>query len=232
MAETPETPHGQPDEQPVEQSLSDRLLDLFVFLPTGVVVTVAEELPKLAERGRDRLGVHVNSARAVGQFAVTAGGHELKRRSAGRGRPSTGPAAPPTRKATTRLRTIPYPEDRPPSTGPPPAPASGAAPTPPAAAPSPPPAPAPASPADVPATASGGGVRPTATVARPPVDAHVPAVATLAIPGFDTLSASQVVQRLDGLSRPELVAVRAYETSTRGRRTILSRVDQLLDERS
>jgi hypothetical protein len=41
-----------------------------------------------------------------------------------------------------------------------------------------------------------------------------------------------VVQRLDGLSRSELVAVRAYETSTRGRRTILSRVDQLLDERS
>ena len=64
------------------------------------------------------------------------------------------------------------------------------------------------------------------------VDAHVPGVATLAIPGFDTLSASQVVQRLDGLSRTELVAVRAYETSTRGRRTILSRVDQLLDERS
>jgi hypothetical protein len=229
MAETPETPHEETDEQPAEQSLSDRLLDLFVFLPTGVVVTVAEELPKLAERGRDRLGVHVNSARAVGQFAVTAGGHELKRRSAGRGRPSRGPAAPPARRATTRLRTIPYPEDRPSPTGPPPAPASAAAPTPPATAPSPPPAPA--SPADAPVTASGGGVQAT-TTPRPPVDAHVPAVATLAIPGFDTLSASQVVQRLDGLSRPELVAVRAYETSTRGRRTILSRVDQLLDERS
>jgi hypothetical protein len=61
---------------------------------------------------------------------------------------------------------------------------------------------------------------------------HVPPVSTLAIPGFDTLSASQVVQRLDGLNRAELVSVRAYEASTRGRRTILSRVDQLLDERS
>lgn len=61
---------------------------------------------------------------------------------------------------------------------------------------------------------------------------HVPLVSTLAIPGFDTLSASQVVQRLDGLTRAELVSVRAYEASTRGRRTILSRVDQLLDERS
>jgi hypothetical protein len=57
-------------------------------------------------------------------------------------------------------------------------------------------------------------------------------VTTLSIPGFDTLSASQVVQRLDGLNRTELVSVRAYEASTRGRRTILNRVDQLLDERS
>jgi hypothetical protein len=57
-------------------------------------------------------------------------------------------------------------------------------------------------------------------------------VSSLAIPGFDSLSASQVVQRLDGLNRQELVSVRAYESSTRGRRTILNRVDQLLDERS
>ena len=61
---------------------------------------------------------------------------------------------------------------------------------------------------------------------------HIPEVSTLSIPGFDSLSASQVVQRLDGLNRVELVSVRAYEASTRGRRTILSRVDQLLDERS
>lgn len=49
----------------------------------------------------------------------------------------------------------------------------------------------------------------------------------LAIPGYDSLSASQVVQRLGGLSAEELEAVRAYETATRGRRTILSRIAQL-----
>lgn len=65
-----------------------------------------------------------------------------------------------------------------------------------------------------------------------PVNGHIPSVNTLSIPGFDALSASQVVQRLDGLNRSELVSVRAYEAATRGRRTILSRVDQLLDERS
>ncbi len=186
------------------QPLSERFLDLFVFLPTGVVVTVADELPRLAERGRERLGVQVNSARAVGLFAVKAGQNELKKRTrSGRrtggappdGSPAPGaPSAAPggTTATPPRLRTIPFP----------PAPAT--------------PQPAAASP----------------ETAGPTVDAHVPDVASLAIPGFDTLSASQVVQRLDGLSRSELVAVRAYETPTRGRRTILSRVDQLLDERS
>ena len=183
-----------------DQPLSERFLDLFVYLPTGLAVTVAEELPRLAERGRERFGVQVNSARAVGQFAVVAGQRELKKRSGNlrrTGAPGAGPApgaaaSTPGAAAPSRPRTIPYP-------------AEPVEPEPVVA----PPTPAPAA-----------------------VDAHVPGVATLAIPGFDTLSASQVVQRLDGLSRTELVAVRAYETSTRGRRTILSRVDQLLDERS
>jgi hypothetical protein len=55
----------------------------------------------------------------------------------------------------------------------------------------------------------------------------VPDVATLAIPGYASLSASQVVQRLAGLSDDELEAVRLYETANRGRRTILTRVGQL-----
>src|SRR5665213_1276802 len=72
-----------PDEPSEEQPLSERLLDLLVFLPTGLVVTVAEELPRLAERGRERLGMQVNSARSVGRFAVRAGQKELKKRSEG-----------------------------------------------------------------------------------------------------------------------------------------------------
>jgi len=200
-------------DEAVERPLSERVLDLFVFLPTGLVVTVAEELPRLADRGRERLGVQVNSARAVGRFAVKAGTSELKRRSDGlkrsgstpaggrtgttrtSGRPSPARPIAPTGGAPPRLRTIPYPPDRP---------------------------------------AAGASVDATAGAPPPPrkIDAHIPDVASLAIPGFDTLSASQVVQRLDGLNRTELVAARAYETSTRGRRTILSRVDQLLDQRS
>ncbi len=193
------------DEQPEDEPLTERLLDLFLFAPTGLVVSAIEEFPTLVERGRRRLGVHVNSARAVGQFAVKAGQHEVRRRSETLRRvdptppvrPSTGRPAP-----ARPLRTIP----RLPPDGPVATPGTGAA----------------AAPAAAPVT------RP-APAAR---TGHVPAADTLAIPGFDTLSASQVVQRLDGLSRPELVAVRAYESAARGRRTILNRVDQLLDERS
>lgn len=84
-------------------------------------------------------------------------------------------------------------------------------------APGPSAAPVPAAP-PAPAPASSAPVAPAAP--RPSDDG-------LAIPGYDALSASQVVQRLAGLSTEELEAVRAYESATRGRKTILHRVDQL-----
>lgn len=54
-----------------------------------------------------------------------------------------------------------------------------------------------------------------------------PSATTLGIPDYDELSASQVVQRLDGLQAGELDAVRAYETAHRARRTILFKIEQL-----
>ena len=56
--------------------------------------------------------------------------------------------------------------------------------------------------------------------ASPPVD-------DLAITDYDSLSASQVVTRLEGLTVDELEAVRAYENAHRGRKTILNKVAQL-----
>ncbi len=49
----------------------------------------------------------------------------------------------------------------------------------------------------------------------------------LAIPGYDSLSAFQVMPRLEGLGPEELEAVRAYERGTRGRQTILNKIAQL-----
>jgi hypothetical protein len=77
-----------------------------------------------------------------------------------------------------------------------------------------------------------GSAAAAAKAAHEPGASHVPPVGSLAIPGFDTLSASQVVPRLDGLGRADLVAVRAYEAAHRRRRTVLGRVDQLLAERA
>jgi hypothetical protein len=54
-----------------------------------------------------------------------------------------------------------------------------------------------------------------------------PDVAALAIPDYDGLSASHVVNRLAGLSSDELETVRAYEAANRGRKTILSKIAQL-----
>ena len=49
----------------------------------------------------------------------------------------------------------------------------------------------------------------------------------LAIPGYDSLSAFQVMPRLEGLGIDELEAVRAYERETRARQTILNKIAQL-----
>lgn len=61
-----------------------------------------------------------------------------------------------------------------------------------------------------------------------PVRTSPPGDTNLAIPEYDTLSASQVVRRLDGLGSQELEAVYRHEAATRGRRTILHRAQQLL----
>lgn len=62
---------------------------------------------------------------------------------------------------------------------------------------------------------------------RATTSSAAPAGATLPIPGYDALSASQVVERLTGLSADELDAVRAYESAHRNRRTILGKIDQI-----
>jgi hypothetical protein len=54
-----------------------------------------------------------------------------------------------------------------------------------------------------------------------------PSTVDVAIHGYDSLSASQVVQRLAGLSASDLEDVRAYESSHRGRKTVLTKIAQL-----
>lgn len=149
-----------------EQPLPERLVELAIFVPVGIVATVAEELPALAEKGRERLTKQVQVAKMIGRFAVAG--------------------------AKGRMSTAPKPSARPTDETTPAAPGEPAPPAAPAAA-----------------------------------TAPAPRVETLPIPGYDTLAASQVVQRLSSLRPDELEAVRRYEIATRGRRTILHRIAQL-----
>lgn len=77
---------------------------------------------------------------------------------------------------------------------------------------------------------------PAATAATSPAPSPAPApvpdvpeveVDSLPIPGYDSLSASQVVPRLESLSADELERVRWYEAGNRGRKTILTKIAQL-----
>ncbi len=173
------------------RSLAQRVLDVAVFAPAGLLLTVAEDMPSLAEKGRNQIEERLRNARIVGQFVVNTGQRELRRRLGrdGESGPSTTASAP----------------------EPSPGPVSE-------------PTPVPAEPIVVPAEPT---LAPVATLPAEP--APEPETA-LAIPDYDNLSASQVVRRLDGLAPSELRAVARHETATRGRRTILHRVQQLLVE--
>lgn len=190
-----------------ERSPLDVALDLVVYAPIGLALSVVEEVPKLAAKGRSRLSGPWATARVVGMFAVAQGKREMLRRTGGGG---TGPgsAAAQSNGATQRPSA-----PRPPADG-----VSVRART----VASPAPAPTASVPGPVPPlrTTSGDKVKQAPVALAPDVDG-------LAIPGYDSLSASQVVQRLAGLAGEELEAVRVYETVTRGRRTILARVSQL-----
>lgn len=72
------------------------------------------------------------------------------------------------------------------------------------------------------ARAPGSGATATGAPATPTANPDV-----LAIPDYDELSASQVVDRLEGLSVDDLRAIRDHEQATRARATILGKIEQL-----
>ncbi len=191
------------DRTPLGQVV-DHAADLFVYAPIGLFFEGPSLLPKLAEKGR----VQARNARLFGQFAVRHGEAEVRRRVSGLEEQATG--------LLRMFGVLDDPESDHQSTG------GSAAETASADGRSASPAAATgrietvAAPVTVPA-ASGNGHAPSAP----------PAVADLAITDYDSLSASQVVTRLEGLTVDELEAVRGYEAANRGRKTILNKVAQL-----
>lgn len=191
-----------------EKTSADRVLDLLLFAPVGLAISARDLLPQLVERGRQQVTGQVTMARMIGQFAVKQGTVEAE-------------------KAFVRARTQAQATleqlgvlDQDAAAGPP-------APRRAARVPSAPVAPVPSANGDSPAPAPVTTPAPVPTPAPPPSGAVRPGVPELAIPAYDSLSASQVLPRLSGLSAAELEAVRAHEAAHRGRKTILSKVAQL-----
>jgi hypothetical protein len=155
---------------------------------------MAEDLPALIVKGRQRFESDVRNARLVGKFVVTHGQRDVVGRVS---RLLYGDAPAPPEAA----------------------PVASTAPRTDAAA-----APAPGAAAGVPASAKPAGGSP-----KPAADPADAITVDAALAGYDTLSASQVVRRLESLGPDELRAVCRHEASHRNRRTILNRAQQLLE---
>ena len=208
----------------------DQALDLFVYAPIGLALTAAEELPKLVEKGRQQVTSRAAMYKMIGQFAVAHGQQTAERFVRGATDRVTGRPGEDTRSESATRPTSSSPTSSSPTSSSPTS-SSPASPSPSPTAPvrSPSAGSSPSANGNGRGRAEGSTMATTDPVADPTADPVAPAPSSddLAIPGYDALSASQVVQRLAGLSPAELESVRAYEASTRGRKTILSRVNQL-----
>jgi hypothetical protein len=187
-----------PARDPEPRTPLDRLLDLALYGPVGLAFAARDLLPELADRGRRQLEARFRAARMVGRLAVKEGTRQADRAV----RRLADEAGAVVRGAGLAPSVRPVGVDD--------AGTGGAGDGTRAAEDDTGAAPAPD---DIPA----GGAPET-----PPPDPG-----ELSIPGYDTLSASQVVQRLPGLSPEELEAVRTYELAGRARKTILHKVAQL-----
>ncbi|HWC39746.1 MAG TPA: hypothetical protein VG476_14505 [Acidimicrobiales bacterium] len=208
------------------KSLLEQALDVCLYAPVGLAIAVTEELPQLIDKGRARVNSQLTMAKMVGSFAVAQGQREAERvvRQA-TGQTSAGaPGVPPSAPGAGGVEEAQWatPATEPARDGDGVTTASspdGAGPT---------------STTDGGHDHAGAVASPVPSQPAPGEDVPVPPTAmpaggagALAIPGYDALSASQVVQRLAGLAPDELEAVRTYEAATRRRRTILNRIAQL-----
>jgi hypothetical protein len=199
-----------PDEKPPV----DRAFELLVYAPIGALLYARDMLPSMVgifvSRGRREVDSHrAPSAPPPPPMPASSAPRKLVEDGLGMARTVAGGGVGVARDvagtALSGLLSWRSPEPGSPSGG-------VAAPAPPG-----PPAAAPTSPATQPSAPPRGSVD----------EASGPSVETLPIPDYDELSASQVVERLEGLDRASLDAIRRYEGSHRGRNTILGKISQL-----
>jgi hypothetical protein len=218
---------GNDGDMTERKSLIEQALDVCLYAPVGLAIAVTEELPELIDKGRARVNSQLTMAKMVGSFAVAQGQREAERvvRQA-TGRVSAGaPGVSPSARGPGGVEEAPWAT---PDAEPGGANGDGATTI------SSPDGAGTTSTTDEGTEAAGAVGSPVPSgpgsgedTSAPPTAMPAGGASALAIPGYDALSASQVVQRLAGLAPDELEAVRTYEAATRGRRTILNRIAQL-----
>jgi hypothetical protein len=178
----------------------EQALDLFFYAPLGFLMNAQEIVPQLVEKGHQQ----VVTARMFGKFAVDQAPGQLANlqkqveKVAEELVGRAGARRPAPSGAKATKRASSSPATR-----------NGQA--------------SEATQTSAPVSEAPVSEAPASTAAP----AHGPGAAQLAIPDYDSLSASQVVPRLEGLSDSERAAVRDYESTHRGRKTILNKIDQL-----
>lgn len=134
-----------------QRPLLDKVLDVVVYAPVGVLRRLRDDLPSLVATGRREVEDRVRVAHWVGEMAVTYGRKELERRMA------DANSAPGIEVTDSEVRS-PQPFD-----------------------------------------------------------------------GYDDLSAERLVQLLSKFPASELAIMRQYEQKQRARRTVLAKIDQLIE---
>jgi hypothetical protein len=188
---------------------AERAVDLLVYAPVGVALYLRDTVPMFVNlfvsRGRAEVGQRrqqaegqVSQAKALGEYALEFGGPMLREQV------EKGIAA--ARKGAEAviggLGEEPTPTPEPPAS----------------------------SQTETNSTATKSKkakAEPAAGSTDDGSEEAKPSATTLGIQDYDELSASQVVERLDGLQAAELDAVRAYEIAHRARRSILFKIEQL-----
>jgi hypothetical protein len=201
----------------------ERAVELLVYAPIGLAMFAKDTMPTFLKmfvsRGQTEVNKHRRTAgqqasqyRTIGHFAVKYGGPEVQRRAGDAvetfrrvAEDTLGTLA--STAAATRPPT-PSPSARTPGT--PTVPTTPGAPTP-----------------SGPSRPDSGAAPTTPVSARVTTTTAPPGSDSLPIPGYDLLSATQVIERLEGLAPPDLLAIRAYEITHRARTTILGKISQL-----
>ncbi|WP_436796025.1 hypothetical protein [Actinospongicola halichondriae] len=203
------------DKNPLEQAV-DQAMDTFVYAPIGLLFDGPALFPKLVEKGRTQVQV----ARMMGQMAVQVGQSEAEKR--------VGKAQGQVRDSLVAVGLVPAPAKPAAEKAPAPEPAvAKSAETTPAKKTTAKKSPAKKSPAKKSTAKKTTAKKAPAKKSAARKPAKKLSASSLGIPDYDSLSASQVVSRLRGLAAADLDALKAYESATRARKTILNRITQL-----